>query len=287
MDALRSILHISDVHFGPAHLRDRADGVLALIAQREPDYVVLSGDLTQRAKRGQFRQARRFVDQIEPPTLVVPGNHDVPLYRFWERLLAPLGTYRKHFSPELEPWFEDEQVALLGINTAFNFTLTGGRILRSQLQRAVDCFVHANASLFKIAVLHHHLVPPPNSRAPRVLLGASRALHELSEAGVDLVLAGHLHRSFLALAESQSDGGRSMTILHAGTTTSSRGRDEERGENTCNWIEVGRTETVITSLRWDRGSVGGGGFVETRHHRSLRRSIVEGGQPPADGKASP
>ena len=286
MDALRSILHISDVHFGPAHLPDRADGVLALIAERQPDYVVLSGDLTQRAKPGQFCEARRFVDQIEPLTLVVPGNHDVPLYRLWERLLWPFRAYRRHFSPELEPWLEDEQVALVGINTAFNFTLTGGRVLRQQLHRAVECFAHSKASVFKVAVLHHHLVPPPKSRAPRVLLGASRTLHELSEAGVDLVLAGHLHRSFLALAESPSASGRSMTILHAGTTTSSRGREEERGENTCNWIEVGTAETVITSLRWDGSVVGDGGFVETRHHRSPRRSTVEGGQPPADGRTS-
>ena len=133
--------------------------------------------------------------------------------------------------------------------------------------------------MFKVVVLHHHLVPPPRSRAPRVLMGAARALHGLGEAGADLVLAGHLHRTFLAQAAS-SQGERVMRILHSGTTTSSRGREEEKGENTCNWIEIDDAEVRIESLRW-AGEVDG--FATVRHHgferaaavsREVRRQLV-------------
>src|SRR3954453_23307871 len=100
---LRTILHISDVHFGPPHLPRVSEGVLELIDRLRPGFVVVSGDLTQRAKPEQFRQARAFVDRIESlgvPTLTVPGNHDVPLYRVWERIFNPYGCYKKYFSPE-------------------------------------------------------------------------------------------------------------------------------------------------------------------------------------------
>ena len=125
---LRALLHISDVHFGPKHLDDRAAAVLALVRDRRPDYVVISGDLTQRAKPHQFAAAKRFVETIPCPTIAVPGNHDVPLYRFWERAFSPFGAWRRHFSAELEPHVVDDEVCIVGVNTAFNRTLTGGRI---------------------------------------------------------------------------------------------------------------------------------------------------------------
>ncbi len=137
---LRALLHISDVHFGPKHLDDRAAAVLALVRDRRPDYVVISGDLTQRAKPHQFAAAKRFVEAIPCPTIAVPGNHDVPLYRFWERAFSPFGAWRRHFSPELEPHVVDDEVCIVGVNTAFNRTLTGGRITGAQRQRVRSLF---------------------------------------------------------------------------------------------------------------------------------------------------
>ena len=264
-----SILHISDVHFGPAHQSDRCAAVLALIGAREPDAVVLSGDLTQRAKPAQFRQARAFVDRIGPPVLVVPGNHDVPLFRFWERLLAPLGAYKKHFSTDLEPRLELPGLVAAGLNTAFNWTFTGGRVLRRKLRAAVDLFHRQPATVFRLAVMHHHLVPPPTLAAPRVAWGAARALHDLAEGGVDLVLAGHLHRSFVAqVASPSAPEDPPMVIVHTGTTTSSRGRAEERGRNSCNWIAVGNDATKVTRLEWRDSD---GGFADTGSHSFPRR----------------
>src|SRR3954465_14201960 len=116
---LRTILHISDVHFGPPHLPRVSEGVLELIDRLRPGFVVVSGDLTQRAKPEQFRQARAFVDRIPVPSLVVPGNHDVPLYRVWARYFDPYGACRKYFRPGLEPVYRDSPLPSRPANTGF------------------------------------------------------------------------------------------------------------------------------------------------------------------------
>ena len=103
---MRTLVHLSDLHFGrtdPALI----EPLLASIAAIAPDLVVVSGDLTQRARAAQFAEARAFLDRIAQPRIVVPGNHDVPLYRVWERFLSPLGKYKKHIGSDLEPTFVD------------------------------------------------------------------------------------------------------------------------------------------------------------------------------------
>ena len=197
--SLRALLHISDVHFGPKHLDERAAAVLALVRDRKPDYVVISGDLTQRAKPEQFAAAKRFVETIPSPTLAVPGNHDVPLYRVWERAFSPFGAWRRHFSPVLEPHVVDDEVCIVGVNTAFNRTLIGGRITRAQRRRVQELFAAAPPTAYRIAVAHHNLVRPPELEdVPAPLAGSVSALGVLHSSGVDMVLSGHVHQSYVA-----------------------------------------------------------------------------------------
>jgi 3',5'-cyclic AMP phosphodiesterase CpdA len=248
---LRQILHISDVHFGPPHVAEVAAGVLALIERRRPDLVAISGDLTQRAKPRQFRSARAFVDRIPVPTLAVPGNHDVPLYRFWERALYPYGAYRRHFSPELEPVVREEDLVVAGINTSFNWTTKHGRIRPKRLRQVAELFASVEPSVVKIVVLHHQLTPPPRFGSQRVARNARRAVELFAELGVDLVLAGHMHRSWIAISESfYPHAGRPFPILHSGTTTSDRGRGNEHGRCTANWIRIDEDEMVLSHLGW-------------------------------------
>lgn len=248
---MRSIFHISDVHFGPPHLERVSDGVIEFVEQRRPDVVVLSGDLTQRAKPEQFRQARRFVDRIPAPVVVVPGNHDVPLYRIWERIFAPFGAYRRYFSDELEPIYRDEELLIVGINTAFNWTWKDGRITLSRLLEVGELLERTPESILKVVVAHHHLIPPPNFGTQRVLSNAYEAIDLFSSAGVDLILSGHLHQAYIGNSEEFYPKGRPpVVILHSGTTTSSRGRMGERERNTCNWIEVGPETLTVSHYRW-------------------------------------
>ncbi|MEM7354819.1 MAG: metallophosphoesterase family protein [Acidobacteriota bacterium] len=267
---MRQILHISDVHFGPPHRPRVSDGVIELIEDRRPDFVAISGDLTQRAKPVQFQQARAFVDRIEVPSVTVPGNHDVPMYRVWERLLSPLGAYRKHFAAELEPSFEDDEMIIVGINTAFNWTIKGGRFTRASLERLERAFAGADESKTKVVIAHHELIPAPRFDSQRVAWNAQGAADVLARAGVEMVLSGHLHQSWIGNTEAYYPSDRRPVLLaFSGTSTSSRGRGCERRRNTCNWIQLRDDEIEISHLLWSDSAER---FEERSRHLFPRRS---------------
>ena len=281
----RTLFHISDVHFGPPHLPRVSQGVLELVEEQKPGLVVLSGDLTQRAREEQFRQARDFVDRIERlgvPTLVVPGNHDVPLWRVWERFFDPYGAYRRWFSPALEPVYRDDDLLVVGINTAFGWTSKEGRITLARLRQVEEIFRATPESVFKVVVAHHHLIPPPNFGTQRVLGNAFEAIDLFSRAGVDLILCGHQHQAYIGSSEEFYPAGRPpVVILHSGTTTSSRGRAGERERNTCNWIGVEKDSMLVSHLRWQPDTER---FAEQSRHWYPRQERVpyslEGLRPP-------
>jgi 3',5'-cyclic AMP phosphodiesterase CpdA len=252
MGSVRQICHISDVHFGPPHLEELSSGLLGFVETRRPDLLVLSGDLTQRAKPHQFRQARAFIDSLPLPSLVVPGNHDVPLYRFWERFGRPFGTYRRHFADELEPVFEDEELLVVGINTAHGRTFKNGRFTPQRLSEVTDLLDAAPAGVFKVVVAHHHVIQPPWFDRQPVATNAWEAMDIFTRHGVDLVLSGHLHQSFIGNSEEFYPKGRPpVVILHSGTTTSNRGRAGERDKNTCNWIRIEEKSLLVSHYRWE------------------------------------
>ncbi len=269
---MRRLLHISDVHFGPPHRSRLSDAVVAMAEERGPDLVVISGDLTQRAKPGQFREARAFVNRFTAPTITVPGNHDVPLWRVWERVLNPFGAYRSHFAENLEPVFRDEEMLVVGINTAYNWTFIEGQITLSRLTDVAELLAATPERVFKVVVAHHHLVPPPRFGTQRVLRNAFEAVDLFSSAGVDLILSGHKHQSFIANSEEFYPKGRPpVVIVHSGTTTSDRGRGSEKDKNTCSWIELDSELIRVSVLRWedtlDR-------FTEHSRHVYPRQELV-------------
>src|SRR6185436_18156816 len=131
---MRTLVHLSDIHFG------RFDAALAAplltaIHDQAPDLVVISGDLTQRARPRQFVQARAFLNQIEPPSLVVPGNHDIPMLNIAERVLDPLRRYRRYVTTDLAPVFADDELMVVGINSARGVAARsgGGRVNMRQV----------------------------------------------------------------------------------------------------------------------------------------------------------
>jgi len=213
---------------------------------------VISGDLTQRAKPEQFQQARAWVDRIEKPTLSVPGNHDVPMYRVWERVLSPFGAYRKHFATDLEPKFEDSEMLVIGVNTAFNWTIKGGRFTAQALSHIESECAAAPDGAAKIVVAHHELNPAPRFDSQRVARNARQAADVLARSGVEMVLSGHLHQSWIGSTEAYFPSGRRpVHLVYSGTSTSSRGRGSERRQNTCNWIRLGEDEIEISNLHWN------------------------------------
>jgi 3',5'-cyclic AMP phosphodiesterase CpdA len=114
---MHTLAHLSDLHFGCIdHTTVRP--LIDTVQKIKPDLVAVSGDLTQRARSAQFREARAFLDALPGPQIVVPGNHDVPLYNLFARFLRPLSKYQRYITDDLEPFYADAQIAILGLNTA-------------------------------------------------------------------------------------------------------------------------------------------------------------------------
>lgn len=253
------ILQISDLHVGPPFLPDRAEAARALANRRRPDVVVVSGDLTQRAKRRQFEAARDYLAGFEAPVAVVPGNHDVPLYRVWERILGPHRLYRRYISDVLDPVHRVEGATLVCLHSSRRFPISNGRLGRRQLAVAAETFARAPESDLRVVVTHHHLAPPPDFEGGNVMPRARRAIEAFTEMGVDLILAGHMHRSYIGDSLDFFPGGdreKGIVIVQCGTTCSARGRGRERLANSLNLIRAGDGEIRVTHFLWRDAEAG-------------------------------
>jgi 3',5'-cyclic AMP phosphodiesterase CpdA len=247
---LRAVLHVSDVHFGPKHLPELSQAVVELAARERPEVVVVSGDLTQRAKPGQFRHARRWLETLPIPAVFVPGNHDVPMYRVWERLLAPFGAWRRHFDGALVRDYRAEGLAVLGVNTAHAWTTKHGRLYRGERARLARELAALPTGGFRTLVAHHPLAASERLRDEPVTAGAAAVLDLCRRHRVELILSGHLHHGFWLRAPRTGDG-EGPLVVHCGTTTSTRGRAGERGRNSLNWIEIDDGSIRVERRFWD------------------------------------
>ena len=136
---MRTLLHLSDLHFGRIDHRVLKP-LIDLAARIKPDLVVISGDLTQRARAKQFRAAASFLAALPLPQIVVPGNHDVPLYNVIARFLYPHAGYRRYISKNLEPFYQDDEIAVLGLNSSRSLTFQNGRLNKTQVDKLARVF---------------------------------------------------------------------------------------------------------------------------------------------------
>jgi 3',5'-cyclic AMP phosphodiesterase CpdA len=244
---MRKILHLSDLHFGrvnPALLGP----LMNTVREVDPDLVAISGDLTQRARSHQFQQARSFLDALPKPQIVVPGNHDIPLHNVFARFFEPLTKYKRYITDDLQPVYQDEEMIIIGVNTARSSVFKGGRINRSQVTRLREKFCTFGREVVK-AVVTHHPFDLPEGHNERHLVGRARmAMTSLAECGADLFLAGHLHISHTGHTKRYKIHGHSALVVQAGTATSTR----ERGEaNSFNVLRIGYPEITVEKFDWN------------------------------------
>ncbi len=242
---MSTIVHLSDLHFGriPGGI---IEALTRTIHEIHPDLVAVSGDLTQRARTEEFEQARDFLRTLPQPQLIVPGNHDVPLYNLFNRFARPLRRYRRYISQDLEPFHADDEIAVQGINTARSLTFKGGRVN----ERQVALLQQRLAPLRNVTkiVVSHHPFDLPERYPDDALVGRARmALTGLANSGIELFLAGHLHVGVTEKVTLRFKiAGHSALIVQAGTATSERTRG---AANSFNVIRVRRP--CITVERYD------------------------------------
>ena len=260
------IAHLSDIHFG-ANDPKIVRATEAWLQERQPDLVIISGDFTQRARVQQFKEASAYLNRLRAAgfkVLAVPGNHDVPLYDVVRRFLAPLDRYKRYIDNNLCPWFENDEVAVLGINTARSLTTKHGRINREQMKMLEERFASVPEQKTRILVTHHPLFALPIGEGGELKEAAGRhedAVTAMCKAGVHIALAGHFHRTYSEAARRMVENAGRALVIQAGTATSTRLRNNEL--QSFNWIHARRNNEIeLQVIAWD-----GTGFRRGNHIR--------------------
>lgn len=253
----RPLLHWSDPHFGTERPSVMA-ALLRLVKAEAPEVAVLSGDITQRARPGQFRAASAFVRQLALPTIAIPGNHDISLFNPVQRLFYPYADYCHEFGPELEPAYESPGFFIIAVNTTRRLRHTDGAVSHRQVEAVCQRLRQARAEQLRIVVTHQPVSVIRPEDEPDRLHGAEAAIRRWADAGADLVLGGHIHLPFVQnLGDRFAGLSRPLWAVQAGTALSTRIRHE--ADNSVNLIRpMPDAPRRCVVERWDFDEMAGG-----------------------------
>jgi 3',5'-cyclic AMP phosphodiesterase CpdA len=260
-----TVFHCSDLHFGHPAVPEQYEAMEALIEERHYDVVAISGDLTQRARSGEFQRARAFIKHAEAfsSVICIPGNHDV---RWWK---APLGfgdevemlaNYRRYISPDIEPVLHVPGATFAGLNTSHGVTaqtLTWnlrdisiiGIIRRAQIERLRRLFAESTPEDARVVVMHHNPMKGELSQR-HGLKNTARALGAFADLAVDLVLCGHDHQDAIHYIEHTKKG----TVISTAGTVSNRMRGGR--PSSVNSIRITKENIEVSTLVWSVSDLG-------------------------------
>jgi 3',5'-cyclic AMP phosphodiesterase CpdA len=263
-----TLLHISDIHFGSPYVARVGESLVRAAHELSPDVIVLSGDFTQRARVVEFEAAAEWIRALpDRPTIKVPGNHDVPMYRVLERLFSPYRNYRAHIEDRLDYVVRHESAIFVALNTTSPLrALVNGRIRKRQLDFCEAAFRDADPALSRIVVAHHHFAPAPDYEGGQVMPNAKHAIDRFTRMKVDMIMGGHLHRAYIGNSLDVYPGmdrSHGIIIVQSGTSTSRRGRAREREKNSFNLVRVGDEVIRVTHYMFFDDS---GGFAPVSRH---------------------
>ena len=244
------LLQVSDPHFG-TELAPVVEALFRLAQQQRPDLLVLSGDITQRARPKQFRAAREFVDRLATPVLAIPGNHDIPLFDLGARVRHPYARFSAAFGDDLEPEFSSPDLLVLCVNTTRWYRHKNGVVSPAQIERVAARLQAAGARQLRLVVVHQPIAVLREADVHDRLRGHAAAQQRWAAAGADLVLGGHIHLPYVKPLEGLA---RPMWAVQAGTAVSSRVRPG--AANSVNLVRWGADAPVGYCVleQWDYGA---------------------------------
>jgi 3',5'-cyclic AMP phosphodiesterase CpdA len=262
------ILHLSDLHLGRKEDLGPLEAVRELAARIEPELVVTTGDMSHRGRRDQLERAAALVHGIGLPSLSVPGNHDIP-YTFPARFTRTFAGW-EHAFDTTEPVYSSESLVVVGVNSVRPWRQQGGALDDDQLASVAARLGSAPTGAFRVVALHHHLAAPPwPSKRKEPIQRRDQVLRAFAEAGVELVLSGHVHQTSVAERrefETVEEGTIGSLVL-ATVPGIGRPRPYRRGEaRGVNAYEVGASTLEVTTYAW-----GGTAFAEVGR-RSFARA---------------
>jgi 3',5'-cyclic AMP phosphodiesterase CpdA len=246
------LLQVSDTHFGTEQI-PVAEALQRLHAQLQPDAVVLSGDITQRARRSQFQAAKQFFAQLNARALLaVPGNHDIPLFNIALRMWAPYANYAHAFGDDLQPEFASDDLLVICVNTTRARRHKHGEVSSAQIAHVARRLDAASALQLRVVVTHQPVHVITESDKVNLLRGHEAALLAWARAGADIILGGHIHLPYVRSLHPVPDQPQQMLwAVQAGTALSSRIRGDK--PNSVNVIRYGNAEGLreCSVEQWD------------------------------------
>lgn len=248
---MKLLVHISDTHFGTERL-PVVEALVSLVHENSPDLIVLSGDITQRARTGQFLAARAFIERLGAvPLLAIPGNHDIALFNLAARFFWPYRSYRRYLYQHLEPEFESDALLALAVNTTRRFRHVDGEISDEQIDRVSCRLETARPGQLRVVVTHQPVCVVQEGELHNLLRGHERAVRRWGEAGADLILAGHIHLPFVCALHERTGVRHPFWAVNAGTATSARIRFGTNNSVNLIRCRIGPNERHCVVERWD------------------------------------
>ncbi len=249
------LVHISDLHFGPLYDAEVGERLLFSIAGLKAKSLVVSGDMTQRATRSQFIAAAEWLkraSQVVENIVICPGNHDIPMFRVWERVVQPFHLYQEYIHPELDQIFYGDDVTIVSLNSVRPWSrLVQGKLSRKQFLMTAQGFAKSDEDKVHILMFHHPLISfQKQYHHP----GLDVRWQDISRGErVDLVLTGHLHDADVQLMHDEATG-RPMLMVSCGTSASRRGRGKDAGRNSFNVIDGSRSNVAVQTYYYNTES---------------------------------
>ncbi len=267
------IAHLSDPHFGTEVLPVQR-ALEAILRELHPEIVVVSGDITQRARSSQFESARKFVEALPGKRLVIPGNHDIPLFNLAKRLFVPYGNYERYF-PVRAPKLREGNLALIGIDASSPFRHTRGVL---SLNKTEKILAESREGLQEDSllglVIHQPLLVSRKEDLKNLLVRSERLIDLFSKYRVDFVLSGHIHLPYCtSTAEAHEGLEWNFLFVGAGTVVSSRIRPP--APNSFYLVDASsETKKVVKATRYDY--IPEEGSFKPSGSKQLSRSPVKG-----------